>query len=625
MNKIHFSKIEISGFRGRYFELDMNPRGKHTVFVMDGNTGKTTTIELLRWCFKYEASAAPDRFDHMWNKPAHLLDDEKKGEQTCEIIIQFSALDDDDVEHFYKFTRTVTGEYVHEHPPVGDKISDIKDSLEIDYGIEVIQDDDVNRYLASNFRFNDCVEYFCFDGEKAREVMQVAADKSRINLLLEQVNRRVTHPRLEEYKDQLDHVKDRILSAANSRVTDRAIQLNTSKLRTAYRDKRNYLKQKGDLNLQLNSCELAISRLESEIQGIIEEITQAKAKNLIEYNKNEIERDGVKEKIISQRDDLYKNVTNWIYTDYLDEINQIKQKLKETGKLPEPYREDLINMCLENDRCLVCGRELDAVSRSHVSNLGQQVAPHNVHQFLDSDFSMMQSSYSPMDMYQEIIGLMREYEQYNIKLQSINLSEEDQQKIQERDSKMIQKNRLDERKDAINKEIAGLDEHIKAVNAEIIDLESKINTIQEYKIILDQVQKSMEIIDFSAEKIKEEAINIISQVMSEGIKSILGDRFSARFSSDEGLMLGENEFYGKEKGGYSGRLILSYCFAEAMTLVDPLIVDTPVGNIGTHREKLGEHLFANHEQVILLCLPTELANFAPIISDNPIPIENKEG
>ena len=64
----------------------------------------------------------------------------------------------------------------------------------------------------------------------------------------------------------------------------------------------------------------------------------------------------------------------------------------------------------------------------------------------------------------------------------------------------------------------------------------------------------------------------------------------------------------------SGRLILSYCFAEAITLVDPIIVDTPSGNIGTHREKLAKHLVANHDQVIVLCLPTEIENFAPFIS-----------
>jgi hypothetical protein len=89
-------------------------------------------------------------------------------------------------------------------------------------------------------------------------------------------------------------------------------------------------------------------------------------------------------------------------------------------------------------------------------------------------------------------------------------------------------------------------------------------------------------------------------------------------------MLGEDGFYGKEKGGYSGRLILSYCFAEAMTFIDPIVVDTPVGNIGSQREKLAAHLSANHKQVILLCLPTEINNFAPLVSPKLIEIQNQE-
>jgi hypothetical protein len=133
-------------------------------------------------------------------------------------------------------------------------------------------------------------------------------------------------------------------------------------------------------------------------------------------------------------------------------------------------------------------------------------------------------------------------------------------------------------------------------------------------VILDKINESIQIIDNAAENIKLKATEIISNVISEGVTSILGPKFSAKLSQKEGLMLGENGFFGKEKGGYSGRLVLSYCFAEAMTMVEPIIVDTPAGNIGDARKKLAEHLVANHRQVILLCLPTELENFASIVS-----------
>ena len=122
---------------------------------------------------------------------------------------------------------------------------------------------------------------------------------------------------------------------------------------------------------------------------------------------------------------------------------------------------------------------------------------------------------------------------------------------------------------------------------------------------------------------KEKTIDIISAVLSESISSILGPSFSANFSRDHGLLLGENDQFSPEIGGMSGRIILAYCFAEAMTLIDPIIIDTPSGNVGSHRQPLGTHLSANHNQVICLCLPTETTDFAPYISKSFIPIENR--
>ena len=90
---LFFTEIAINGYRGRNFSLKMHSEPRHTVFELDGNTGKTTTIELLRWCFKYPQSKANGKFNHMWVENAHLLDDIIKGKQQCNIIIQFYEQD----------------------------------------------------------------------------------------------------------------------------------------------------------------------------------------------------------------------------------------------------------------------------------------------------------------------------------------------------------------------------------------------------------------------------------------------------------------------------------------------------------------------------------------------------
>lgn len=626
MNDIHFSLMKISGYRGRNFTLKMNPRGQHTVFIMDGNTGKTTTIELLRWCFRHPQSEAIDKFEHMWNKPAHVLDDTKKGHQIGEITIQFTALDDANHEHFFQFKRVTEGEFDQKHLPeeIGDKITSISDMLEIDHGSEVLTGDEVYLYVAREFRFNECAEYFCFDGEKARQIMQLTSDSGKIEILLDMVNRRTTHPRLEEYKEQLSRLRERVLAEARAKITDKALQISMGKLNGKIRQLGQANKDLMETKREIDYHSLALKQLKSRFEQIQDQITIAKAKKLIDRNKYELEQKSLTNKLVEKRSLIYNAPLKWFFTDGMAPINQFKTQVKEKGKLPEPYRQDLIQNCLGRKICEICGRPLDKKSEERIKRLGRQVAPHAVHVFLSSDFSIPTAAFDPKTQYSDIKELIEEHRNLDTKIKSIKLSEKDAQLVAERHS-------LDSQMTALRKKIAGLNadadalkELIVIIGKEVKDLQQKNAALAENKIILDKIEESIKIIDATAEKIKLRATDIISKVIAEGISSILGPKFSAKLSLKGGLMLGEDGFYGREKGGYSGRLILSYCFAEAMTLVEPIIIDTPVGNIGGQREPLANHLVANHKQVVLLCLPTEIQNFAPIMSKNSVVIENLE-
>ena len=99
--KIRYERIVLKGFRGRNFTLEIPNAQQSAIFMMDGNTGKTTTIELLRWCFLFKESEAIGKFRHMWNNPAHILDNEKKGNQSCSISVYFI----DNNKNHYKYER----------------------------------------------------------------------------------------------------------------------------------------------------------------------------------------------------------------------------------------------------------------------------------------------------------------------------------------------------------------------------------------------------------------------------------------------------------------------------------------------------------------------------------------
>jgi hypothetical protein len=293
MNNLHFSAIKVSNYRGRNFTLKMNDCGENTVFRMDGNTGKTTTIELLRWCFGYPESKSLGTFRHMWHNPAHILDDTKKGPQECEISIFFSAYDNAKQVHHFQFKRTARGIHDESAPPLNERIISIQDTLEIDRGDDLKTGDEVFGYLSEQFRLNDCVEYFCFDGEKAREVMQIASDSRSISILLGMVNRRTTHPKLEEYKQKLNALRARVLEEAKSRITDRALERSMNELTSTIKEIETAQEEIDNFKHENESKTLALNQIFEESQQVQKLITETQVKEMVELNRLQTDQRGL--------------------------------------------------------------------------------------------------------------------------------------------------------------------------------------------------------------------------------------------------------------------------------------------------------------------------------------------
>jgi len=625
VREVFFESIEIKGYRGRNFELKMNPPGEHSVFEMDGNTGKTTTIELLRWCFKYKQSEAAGKFRHMWTEPAHVLDFMKTGPQVCEIKIAFS-----DGTKRYFFRRITEGTYIDKTDEksriIGDQISDIKDSLEIDAGEDVINGDDVNKFLKEKFRFGQSVDYFCFDGERARDLLIKASDTNNLDYLTSLINERATHPTLKHYDNQLEKLKGEIYSKLKSRAPDRKIGKFVEEAEGKNKEineARICLQQNND---ELSAVKEAIRIKEAEIDELDQERIQRQSQKISEKVGYERQIEEIKQKVLDKRIFIFQNSLNWFSHIDADYLNQLKNYVREVGRLPEPYRKDLIEACLNHNPpiCQICGRELnDDASFQHVKNLKKLVASHEVQTFLADKAETDEILFSPKDYYNDLLeqfDLLEDTEQLN---NSIVLSDEEDKLMKDLETARKDKEALLEKFHTLEADNDVLSDAIKILEEEKREYEDKLDIFKEYQIILKNIEKTQKTIQAAQEVMKEKTIDIISSVLSESISSILGPAFSADFSREHGLLLGENNRFSPEIGGMSGRIILAYCFAEAMTLIDPIIIDTPSGNVGSHRKRLAEHLSANHKQVICLCLPTEIEDFAPYISPDSILIENK--
>ena len=618
---IHFNSMKVEGYRGRNFELKMKPEGKHSVFIMDGNTGKTTLIELLRWCFMYRQDQAKGKFKHMWNDPAHVLDHNKSGNQTCTITVNFSAGD-----HNYSFRRVTKGVYAGERGEKGiliekDDIHSIEDSLEVDNGIEVYNGDEASVFMNSEFRFAEGAEYFCFDGEKAKEVMMQSAKQSEIHVLLDIVNKRVTHHKLEEYRNRLERLKKRVYSEAKARASKRpthdAIEQSLNEIMEREEALRKKNEELASFKSDILTHEKALIELGERKKSLDDEIIKKASENLIRKKTIQMEIDGILGDLEKQRGAIYKNCLSWIKIESPDLISQIKNKVRESGNLPEPYREELIRSCLKSDppTCQICGQKLTEKEIKRIKELGRLIAPHHVHTFLTSNFNYEPSSF---DAYSENKGIETLTGRYMAKI-----DERDKITLSEKDLNLVEKGKeLDKLIGEFNKskgaseELAStLSTKIKAEEEDLKTLKEKSRSLRDYELILRKIDETRNVIDETQDKMTDATIDIISEVISSSVETILGPKFSAVLTKDSGLLLGEDGVHSTEMGGMSGRLILSYCFAEAVTRIDPIIVDTPSGNIGSVRPELAEHLAANHSQVILLCLPKEVEDFADHIAD----------
>jgi hypothetical protein len=453
-----------------------------------------------------------------------------------------------------------------------------------------------------------------------------ASDVDNLDFLTSLINTRATHPILNHYNEQLESLKRKIYTKAKSRAPDKKIQAIIEKIEKKGDEidtARGMLQQKKD---DLSPLIEAIRIKKEEIGDLDKKRIQIQSEKYSEKLGYENQIETIKQKWREKRIFYFENSLNWLAHIDAGYLNKLKHHVREVGKLPEPYRKDLIYACLNHNPpiCQICGRELnDDTSYNHVKNLENLVASHDVQTFLAEKVKVDETLFFPEKEYDSLISQFQTFKETESLKNSIVLSEEDNRLVNELNSARNSIEQLQSKKRELDIDIQFLSEEIIKFEIEKLNLDNDLGYFKEYQIVLKNIDKTQNTIRAAQEAMKEKTIDIISAVLSESISSILGPSFSANFSREHGLLLGENNKFSPEMGGMSGRIILAYCFAEAMTLIDPIIIDTPSGNVGSHRKPLGQHLNVNHNQVICLCLPTEISDFAPYISTKFISIENR--
>jgi len=633
-DKFKFEKIKIEGFRGRYFELDLK-NDQSNVFIMGNNTGKTTLIDLLRWCFKYSESEAKETFSHMWDEHTNVLDYKRKGIQNCKITIIFS-----DEEHQYKLIREAIGEHILKIRTLADgeislevgedRIDEIKDLLEIDNGDEPLKGDKAHMRLDSLFRLSRCADYFCFDGEKAHEIMKASNSQSTIVNLIKGVNIRASHPLMDKYYNDLDTLKRKVLSTAKKQ----AGGTSQKNITVINEDVSYYQSEINKVTLENEKCEIQRDVFESNIDEIDSELQNLQSREIEIASENSRQREKLKnqaaqkeEEIEKSRAEIYSNMKEWILQDIHNNISKVKNHIRVRGKLPEPYHKSLIIDCLASHppTCQICNRPLDAVSDMYIKKLQSVLSSETSHKFLITNLALDPAVFDVQKKRNEIRDLIGDLKGIDDNIDSIKLSDE-------QETILRKKTKLNEEKVSYAYNIGSIDNRLSSNNSYLRELRADLNKaiqsldiVAKYEIILKSIENTEKTLENTKKKMEDATISIISTVISNSISLILGEQYSAILDKEAGLRLVDGGIAGKDTGGYAARLILSYCFAESMSTIDPIIVDTPSGNIdGENRINLAKHLMKNHKQLILLCIPDEINNFADHITNDYLIIENED-
>lgn len=633
-NTFKFDKVRIEGFRGRYFDLDIK-QNQPNVFIMGNNIGKTTLIELLRWCFINNESGAKGKFSHMWDDYTHVLDFKKKGIQNCKITIIFS-----DGIHQYKFIREAIGEHILKKRTLDDgkisvevgedRIDEIKDLLDIDNGDDTIYGDDVHTRLNSLFRLSRCAEFFCFDGEKAQEIMRASNSQTTIKNLIQSVNLRASHPLMEKYQNDLDILKRKVINTAKKQAggasenfikgINKEIELCETEIKNNKIKKENFEIQKGVFLANVTQIDKEIRKIQTRQIEIASENSRERErlKNQALQKEKEIEY---------SRAEIFKDMKEWILQDLQNNVNKTKKHIREKGKLPEPYRESLIRDCLTSHppTCQICNTALDAVSIEYVKNLQRLLASETSHKFLISTLNLDPSAFDVSEKRNNARSLIKDLKTIKEDFDSIQLSEEEQTLLDKMKALFDEKSYFEKEIGQIINELLATDEILEDYKKKLDELIQSLGIVAKYKIILEAIENTEKTLNNTKKKMENSTISIISKVISNSISSILGEQYSAILDKENGLMLADGGIAGKDTGGYASRLILSYCFAEAMSTIDPIIVDTPSGNIDEeNRKNLAKHLMFNHNQLVLLCIPDEINNFADHITHDYILVKNED-
>lgn len=635
-------KVKIQNYR-QYRDVEIEfakgEDGNFTIIKGDNGTGKTTMLNALSWCLYGEEihNYGDDSSMSICNNKTAFL--AKQGQRiTVSVEMEF---DDDGSPLIFKRSREFHKE--------GDQAKSgyFGDKFIVSQEIDgKIVDEENDQYTLERKIPKEIEDYFFFDGARLSHYFQ---DNSNQNIkdsvyVISQLNL------LESISKNLPKVKKGYINRQKN--IDPDLGLAQEKI-DHYESERKKAEEVIEESKELIAqCDEVIEEIETDLFNKNASTTEKdrkeykRLKNEIKKINNELNgtssRKGLYEK---RRNNIIKNYPYVLAYNYFQSFLKKAEGYEQKGFVPSKYKRKLLEDLLDEGTC-ICGADLqhNTENKKTILSMLEEIDKADVYEDINYDIVHIKEGIlknlpdfkeNSLSLYKQIENLedkkedLRE-EMSKIKSKLDSSEYEDIQKL-----KMDLKEFRNERDTYLNK-ISKAENTIDKCGEELHFWGQKKATAEVIQVEVDELDKKIGI----CTKVIDAADDIYSRLaeaMLEEIRTLTEENFvkiqwkdkeftDIKINSNYEVSIKNKIGFYEKPGDLSDgeKLCLGLCFMAAIHKVSgfdlPIIMDTPLGNLGTKmRHNIAEFIpqIENSKQTVLLVTDSEYTDdFRDTLGDN---------
>ena len=634
-------KVKIKNYR-QYRDVEIEfAQGESSNFTIikgDNGTGKTTLLNALSWCLygkeihDYGDDSAMDICN---NKTAYLATPKEK----IPVTVKIRFIEDGEPLIFER-TREYKIKNNKLKPIGGDKFFTTKKE-----NGEIVKEEN-DQYTLERKIPKEIEDYFFFDGARLSQYFQ---DNSNQNIkdsvyVISQLNL------FENLSKNLPKVRSNYIT----RQKKIAPELGLAQEKIEYyenkkKDAQETIKESQDLIAQ---CDEVIDEIENELLNKNAKTTEEDKKEFNRLKKeiksinNQLDgtssRKGLKEK---RRNNILKNYPYILAYNYFNKFLESGEKYKEKGFVPSKFKRNLLEDLL-NDGVCICGADLkqDTEHRKTIVKMLEEMDEAEAYEDINYDLVHVKNAIikdfadykeNAIELYNNILDLEEKKEDLREQLAKIK-SKLDSSTYEDVQKLKIDLKEFKDARDGYLKKVTQSENTIDRCGEELHKWKQKKAhedvaqvEVKELNTKIDLCSKVIEAADVLYEKLADD--------MLEEIRSLTEENFvKIQWKDDEFTDIKLNSKYEvsiKNKTGFYERpgdlsdgekLCLGLCFMAAIHKVSgfdlPIIMDTPLGNLGTKmRHNIAEFIpqIESSKQTVLLVTDSEYTDdFRETLGDN---------